>query len=309
MRHVQRIIRRIHVHLADRPPGAADSIEGLARVPLQPIDGGKIGFDMGRRLREIAARALHQSQAAKLAGDRLVDVAFLTALRPDAQQFEAAAAKITDHAERIVKGREYASGCKFGFFRARQHQNFHSADPLDVGKKAVAVGCFPDSSRRERPGLAGAEPVADRGKALQRVKRALGGGWIKFSRLGDRAAKPAHDLFIEQGRGAASAAFVDHEPDRVRADVDHRNRRPVDQPSTGFDHGGQRLRLVVEAQLRPQGLRLATDIRGGSRPFKASPRPESDGLLMKCSCALNGASPFSGFNRLELPSASTSQLC
>src|SRR5690606_34847977 len=96
--------------------------------------------------------------------------------------------------------------------------------------------------------------------------------------------------------------FVYDQTNRVRADIDDRQRPAILKPPLGKRNHPA---LGAVAFLR----RLNCAICLGACDFSASPLPDRLGLVMKYSCALNGSSPSSSVIRREVPSGNTSKLC
>ncbi len=101
------------------------------------------------------------------------------------------------------------------------------ADALRLGDEILAVARIAAGRGGEHPKPLDLHRVAERAEPAQRRERS------RHRILGHQplglhlAAKAGQDLFVEQRRGAARHALVDHEADRVRPDVDDGDRRPV----------------------------------------------------------------------------------
>src|SRR5690606_12110145 len=122
---------------------------------------------------------------------------------------------------------------------------------------------------------------------------------IQMARGMHAATEPRQHLLVEEDGRRARNAFIDDEANRVRADIDDRNRFPAGQPA---------LRAAVHQPADGFLARLRCEIRFGGWIFSASPRPDRLGLVMKYSWALKRSSPSSGWMRREVPSGNTSKL-
>ena len=101
----------------------------------------------------------------------------------------------------------------------------------------------------------------------------------------DRSPKAAQDLLVEQRRQRTHGALVDDEANRVRPDIDDAERFQIHSGVPCYDRFQK---FAHEARSHAQTGRLK---RGGKCSFKASPRPDKLGLVMKYLWALNGSSP------------------
>ena len=97
------------------------------------------------------------------------------------------------------------------------------------------------------------------------------------------ATETAQDLLVHHRRRRAPEPVIDHETYRVRPDVDNRHRSKAQ---------GAAFQVLDESHFRALTFfEMSPEISGGSRSLSELPRPDSDGLFMKYSWALNGSSP------------------
>ena len=132
--------------------------------------------------------------------------------------------------------------------------------------------------------------VAQRAKAAQRRQRLCDAAGIEVAGRLHRAAEAAHRLLVEDRRRAAGQPLIDDEADRVRPDIDGRDRRALADPAlreVGIGRGSR-----AQAPLRVRRL-------FGDECLRDFPRPDRLGLVMKYWCALNGSSPLAGTMRLR----------
>ncbi|MNL63910.1 hypothetical protein D3C87_1880810 [compost metagenome] len=109
---------------------------------------------------------------------------------------------------------------------------------------------------------------------MQRPQRALDAVLVHASGGIDALAQTAHDLLVEQHGRSAAQTFVNDKANGVRADIHNGNRADAGQTPLRFrfDHAIP----VYLCQLLFQPA-----ISFGALDFRASPRPERLGLVMK----------------------------
>src|SRR5262249_50675628 len=135
-----------------------------------------------------------------------------------------------------------------------------------------------------------------------RIERALDACLVHAAARSNLAPQPAQYFLIEDGRETPHCAFIDHQPNRVGADIDDPYRLELAPGLEQYVIPHHEPDVSADA---PSGR----PNRRGKFSFKDCPRPERLGLVIKYSCALNGSSPSAGEMRSEEPSASTRQLC
>ncbi len=149
---------------------------------------------------------------------------------------------------------------------------------LDLGLEILAVAGFAHGGGGHH-GQAGQRHVArQQGKAADRRQRTVAPLGVQAPRLGQIAAQPAEDLFVEEIRWRTRRAVEHHHADRVRADVDHphavrarapHRHRTADRQNTparcgGRRHGRQRGQGRVWGAIMAFTFHLGR--RGPSRP-------------------------------------------
>ena len=227
---VERIAGLPHVQARQRAPGAADRIEGAVLAIVQHVEVLEGLLDEFFRFFQRFAGDVLQGQAAQrqrhaAAHARAVNI----------DQFERSAAKIADDAVRLVNAGDDAERGEMSLALAREDRNARAADALGLGDECAPVACIAARGRRDRPDAPHVQDVAQRAEASQRVERRLDGvGGQQPGRLNLPSEAGEHFL-IEDRRRRARQAFVDDEADRVRADVDDGNRRPVIKPALRDD--------------------------------------------------------------------------
>ena len=162
----------------------------------------------------------------------------LDALPLHVGQLERAAAEVADDAIGLIEAGHHAERGQLSLALAGENVDLGAADALGFGNESLAV--LGVSARRggDRPQLRDVHAVAQGAKAPQRRKRLL-------DRVGGQQAGGLHlppesgeHLLVEDRGRAARETFVDHEPHRVRPDIDDRNRRPVIETTLRDSHGG-----------------------------------------------------------------------
>ena len=141
-----------------------------------------------------------------------------------------------------------------------------------------------------------------RAEALERGERGVDG--VRRQQAGrlHLAAEAGQHLFVEDRRRRARQPLVDDEADRVRADIDDGDRRPVVEPALG------RIGRSIASSAYAPSTRRRIRLRGDDS-LSDLPRPDRLGFVMKYLWALNGSSPGAAFMRVELPSGKSFQLC
>ena len=113
-------------------------------------------------------------------------------------------------------------------------------DRIVIGVRQMRVGLVDEGAAvariaagggGDRPDPAHMQGVAQRAEALERVERGVDG--VRRQQAGrlHLAAEAGQHLFVEDRRRRARQPFVDDEADRVRADIDDGDRRPVVEPA------------------------------------------------------------------------------
>ena len=118
-------------------------------------------------------------------------------------------------------------------------------------RSASATKALPFLASRQaavaiRPELRDLQAIAQRAKAPQRRERLL--DRVRGQQAGrlHLAAEARQHLLVEDRGRAAGEALVDHEPHRVRADIDDRDRRSMIETTLREIHGGRRRLSAVE---------------------------------------------------------------
>ncbi len=146
-------------------------------------------------------------------------------------QLERAAAEIADDAVRPMKAGDHPERAELRLALAGEHRDLGAADTLGVGDEGPAIGGVAAGGGRDHEQLRNLDPIAQQAEPAQRGQRLLDRiGRQQPGRL-HLAAEPAQHLFVEDRSGAAGQSFVDHQPHRVRADVDDGDRRAIVEPA------------------------------------------------------------------------------
>ena len=157
--------------------------------------------------------------------------AVLDARAFDVDQFERAAAEIADNAVRLVDAGNDAERGELRFALARQNFDLGAADAFGLGDESAAVLRVAAGGGGDRPDFADVLDVAQRLEADQRGQRRVDGVLRQQAGGLHLAAETGQHLFVENRRRRARQTFVDDEADRVRADVDDGDRRPMIEPA------------------------------------------------------------------------------
>ena len=207
--------RHPDVDLRQRPPGSAHHVERLALAFARPFHlVERLGDERPQRT---AIPLAHRIQPQRTDRQRYA-VAHLAARHAD--QFQAAAAQIADHA--IGKGnarnQAHCGAARFGL--AIDHldcQTAFGSDPIDERLPIL---------RLAHCGGGDGSHVGDAHRPHQRGKAVKSGhghihGVVAQPPIGrDPTTQPGHDFLVEHRFRHAGATVVDDKPDRITADVD-----------------------------------------------------------------------------------------
>ena len=243
---MQRVTGLRHVQVPERAPGAADGIEAPPLAGLQQLETVEgVLDDLLGLLDRVAGEVLERKTAERQRG------AGLDAAAVHVDQFQRAAAEIADDAVGLVEAGHHAERGQFRLALPGDDVDLGAADLLGRGDELLAVAGIAAGRRRHHPEPLHPHGVAQRAEALERRQRLLHriGGQQPFGL--HLAAEARERLLVEQRRGTSRYALVDHEPHRVRADIDHRDRRSVVEPP--LRHGGGRCQLLKHARPAASG--------------------------------------------------------
>ena len=250
----QRIIRQRHVDPRQRAPRPADQIEW----PPAPIEIAFAKCRADHLLRLLAALGIgldpkhSERQRQAMPGVAAVDL----------DQFQAAAAKIADQPRRAGDPVQYPLAGVARLVGLADHPAGQS-DRAHFAHEVGAVGGLAHRRGRNHPDGSHMHVVEQSAEALQRPDRARSSLGRKRLAPTDSLAQAGQHFLIVQSVARPRRPGIDHQPHRVRSDVDDRNAVAR----------GRTLALQ-----RPRSKRSL----GTFRPlFKAWPRPDKLGLAMK----------------------------
>ena len=233
---MERIAGLRHVKLGERPPGAADGVEGAALAASQELDVIERVLDDLLGLLNRVAGAVLQGEAAerqRVPGSMRAPWTSTSSSEPPPRSPTMPSGRWKPETTPSA----VSSASRWPEITSILVRQICSAAamkslPLRASRQAAVA------STHNRCDLHG---VAQRTEALQRLERLL-------DRVGRQqalglhlAAEAGERLFVEQRRRAAGDALVDDEAHRVRADVDHRDRRPIVEPALRRARGGGQL--------------------------------------------------------------------
>jgi hypothetical protein len=214
----------------DRAPGAADRVEIAAPAALQDRGMTKFLADDLLCVGDGFLRQVLQREAA----ERQRDAGFQP-VPAHVGQFQRAAAEVADDAVGFMESGNDSERGQFRLALAGQHADRHAArcfGPLD---EIGAVMGVPDGCGGDGPSLADAHRVAQGAESAKRRQRLFRGVGREQAGRQHLAAESGQDLLVENRRLTAGQPLVDDEADRVRADVDDSNGRPVIDPALRQD--------------------------------------------------------------------------
>ena len=149
----------------------------------------------------------------------------------DVGKFQRPAAKIANNSVGPVKARNDAESGELRLSLSGDDFNGRTANAFGPAYEILAIAGIPASRSRDRVGLRNLYAIAKRAKPAERRQRPVYGVGRKQAGRLDLAPEAAQYLFIENGCRTSGQAFIDDQAYRVRADVNHGNRRPVVEPS------------------------------------------------------------------------------
>ena len=147
-------------------------------------------------------------------------------------EFQRAPAHIADQPIGVHEAGQDAVRRQLGLALVAEDFDPCAADAFGLRDELVSV---PGNTHRrgcERVEAFHTHMAHESAKAAQGSERAVDILVLHPARLGDIAAKTADDAFIVELGRRAGESFKDHQPNRVRPDVDHRNRLAPVNPGT-----------------------------------------------------------------------------
>ena len=201
------------------PPRAADRVEVAPPALLDPFDFGKLGVDDLPRLLEIASRGIDQAQASERERRGIGQTP-----TSHVDQLEAAASEIAGKTVGGMEPRHDAKCGELGLLSAREKRDLAVKDAFGLRDEIRPVGGFARGGRGNHLDMSGSELFDERTEAPERAQRTFDGVGGELPSRGDRAPEPAQNLLVEQRRRRPPGILVNDEADRVRPDVNHRNR-------------------------------------------------------------------------------------
>ena len=229
--HLQRRVGHGQPDPRERPPAAADDVEAAGRRPRRRArQTGEALVDPGRPRRVVLEQHARDRQGA----DRqaAIGAAGPSGVTTDRSTLPPPRSPTTPCGRMEAVGDTHGRGV--GLVVAGQH-----GDRLAGGAARPRPGTrAPLSAPPHRLGrdildLAGPQGLGDMGEAPQRMQRAVHLGPAEPAGRGQALAERAQRFLVEQRDRRPAQPLVDHEPDRVRADVDDARTGPADRPPRG----------------------------------------------------------------------------
>ena len=232
MHDVQRIAGLPHVQPGERAPGAADGVEGAALAALEQARAAKRLLDdllgLLERLSGTSCSASPPSGSVTPGLTRCQWTSVSSSEPPPRSPTMPSGwwkPETTPSAESSASRLPEMTSISVRQMRSR------------LGDEGLAVLGVAAGRGREHPDLVHLDAVAERAEPAQRRQRLVDRiGGQQPGRL-HLAAEPAQHLLVEDRRRAARQPLVDHEPHRVRADVDDGDRRAVVEAALRLLHG------------------------------------------------------------------------
>ena len=204
----------------ESPESPANRVESPSGQPLRDTGGSQcLTNDLHRGARR-ASRRVHQGEAAKRQARPLARV------RPFyINQFERAAAKIADDAIRLHDPGDDPMGRKFRFPAARQKRDRSPDGRRSRSEKFGAIRGIAGSGGCKNMQILDAHDFAQDPETPQSRERLFDAALRKLAGGRDALAERAKRFLIEDRPGRAAQTLIDDEADRVRSNVDDRDRR------------------------------------------------------------------------------------
>ncbi len=221
MHDFHRRVDRLHVRLGQRAPAAADRIE------RRPAERGRKfrlqhGVDAALGLR----RALGEHRLDRQGAERQADPAVADPVIERLGDFETAAAHVADGPDRAEETGDHAQCGESRLLGSAQDADVQTGLGGDGGDERRPVGGAPNRFGARHVDLGDAHRVGDGAKAARRLNRPAKPLRRDGAGLGEAVAEAAQRLLVEARQRRAAELVVDHEPHRIRADVDDRIGRP-----------------------------------------------------------------------------------
>ena len=216
---VERIVPLPHVQLRQRPPGASDRVE---RPALEGLDGRTAGDELAGDLLRPFGRVLRrvgQGQAAERHRDAMAELQLL-----DLDQLEGAAAEVAHDPVGLVERRCDPERREFGLAAAADEFDPGADRRLGGAQEVAAVASVARRRGRQHVDVAHAHVAAQDLEAAQRGERPIHGLGGQEAAGRDPLAEAAQDLLVEDRHQRARQGLVGHEPNRIRPDIDDRDR-------------------------------------------------------------------------------------
>ena len=182
----------------------------------RPINGIERLFD--ERCQRAAIPLAHRIEPQRADGQRNPVERFTAG---DADELEAAATKIADHAIGIGNPRNHAQGGAACLHSARNGfdaQPGFTAHPVD---EIGGIAGLTHRSSRDDPQAGHLHGVGERAKPRQRSDGGVHGVLAELAIGGEPPPQPGHHLFIEQRRRNAGQPLIDDETHRIGPNVDN----------------------------------------------------------------------------------------
>ncbi len=218
MHDPDRIAALDDVDARQRAPGAADGVEISAAARLQQTNIRKLILDDALRPLQRLLREILQGQCSERQGHALAHPA-----AAHVDQFERSAAEIADDAVRPVDAGHDAERRELRLARAGEDFDWYAADPFGAGDEIGAVPGIATGSRRNGVDSAHFHEPTQGVKPPQRGERLGDRVGCKQAGTLDLPAETTQRLFVEDRNEASRQRLVNHEPNRVRANVDDRD--------------------------------------------------------------------------------------
>ena len=289
----KRIAGLRHMHARHGAPGAAHKIQIPPGCAMHPGYTRQFFHHNRARLANIALRAIREAN-----GTNGQAAGFTLFTLMEFHQFQGTTPNIAKQPIRAGKAQQQAMGGKPRFLIPRQDMDRHAGHFFTkCGNKGRAIGRITHRGGGQNFDRIGTHGARHRVIALHDGERLVHRIRVELPRIMQPAAKPQHGFFVEDGNRIAPAPFKHNQAHRIGTQIHNAAAR------SRIHRVGLR---VGSRAIHQSCFTRSCRWRRGARA-SALPRPESDGLVMKYSCA---ETPFSGATiRAQCPSGPSCQLC
>ena len=212
---------RFDMRLRQRAPAAADGVE-IRPSELARQAASQSGVNSPLGLRKASREHRLDRQRAERQTDRLISDMVVDRLR----HFETAAAHVPDRPDRAEEPRDDAERREPRLFSPAEDANLEARLRTNGGRQLRPVRGAADGFGPGGVDFGYAHGVGNGPESPDRLNGAAKPVRRDGAGLGEPVAEPAKRFLVEARHRRPAELVIDHEPDRIRADIDNRIGRP-----------------------------------------------------------------------------------